>query len=134
MRASTVGAEMVGGLPLERLRGSRLAYNSTDSRSGYRALMADLEAAGEGVAIFAALLETGGHRASIRAVAEGRAEVAAIDCKSWALAIQHEPAARQLGVVGWTSKRHGLPYITARTTPGQVMRALRDALAEFPLP
>jgi len=121
-------------LPLHRLRHARFAFNSRDSRSGYLALKADLEAAGEGLAIFSHLLETGGHRASIRAVAEGEADVAAIDCKSWALALRHEPAARELAVAGWTGLRKGLPYVTARGTPGHVVDALRAALAACPPP
>ena len=41
--------------------------------SGIIALTRDLEAAGESLAIFAERVQTGAHRASIIAVAEGRA-------------------------------------------------------------
>ena len=110
------------------LTGKRFAFNSTDSRAGYLALKADLEARGESLVSFSELVETGGHRASIRAVAEGRADVAAIDCKTWALARNHEPAARELVVSGWTTKRLGLPFITARSTTREVIDVLRAAL------
>lgn len=105
------------GTLIDLLRGARFAFNSRDSRSGCLALGEDLDAAGEGLAIFSALVETGGHRASIRAVAEGRADVAAIDCRSWAMALRHEPAARTLRVAGWTGRRKGLPYIQAPAMP-----------------
>jgi ABC-type phosphate/phosphonate transport system substrate-binding protein len=131
MRADT---QRGGGLPVNLLRNTRLAFNSTDSRSGYLGLKADLEAAGEGFSIFSELVETGGHRASISAVAHGRADVAAIDCKTWHLARQHEPAARELRVVGWTSKRPGLPFITARGTSDAVAAMLAKVLAEIPPP
>jgi len=117
-------------LPLHLLRGGRLAFNSPDSMSGILALTGDLEAMGEGIGIFAGHVASGGHRASIVAVAQGRADVAAIDCRSWAMARRFEPAARELAVVGWTGRRKGLPYICAENLPPQTVAALREAAAE----
>lgn len=118
-------------LPLERLRGARLAFNGPDSMSGIIALTRDLAALGEDVAtLFAERLETGSHRASIRAVATGRADACAIDCRSWDLARRHEPAAQGVVAVGWTARRPGLPLITARRTPEPIVAALRKILAE----
>ncbi|TKT80036.1 PhnD/SsuA/transferrin family substrate-binding protein [Aquamicrobium sp. LC103] len=104
-------------LPLDLLAGRRLAYNSPDSMSGIIALTRDLETLGEDIGTFAARIETGGHRASIRAVAEGRADICAIDCRSWAMARRFDPAARALSVVGWTARRKGLPYVASRLAP-----------------
>ena len=81
--------------------------------SGYLALQRDLEAQGSGLQIFNELVKTGGHRASIRAVAEGRADVAAVDAKAWGLALRFEPSARELAVAGWTTRRKGLPFVAA---------------------
>ncbi|TIT56391.1 MAG: phosphate ABC transporter substrate-binding protein, partial [Mesorhizobium sp.] len=67
---------------------------------------------------------------SIVAIAEGSADVAAIDCESWALAKRFEPAAREVKVVGWTKRRKGLPFITARATPPETVAALREAIAD----
>ncbi len=64
-------------LPLDLIRGKRFAYNSLDSMSGIIALTRDLEAPGESLDIFSERIETGAHRASIVAVAEGRADVCA---------------------------------------------------------
>ncbi len=72
-------------------------------------------------AIFSGRIETGGHRASIVAVAEGRADICAIDCRSWQLAQQHEPRAADLQVVGWTARRKGLPLITSTHTPPEIV-------------
>ena len=116
-------------LPLDLIRGKRFTLNSLDSMSGIIALTRDLQAAGESLDIFASRSESGGHRGSIVAVAEGRADVAAIDCESWALARRFEPAARKVAIVGWTGRRKGLPFITARTTPETTVRAMREALA-----
>jgi ABC-type phosphate/phosphonate transport system substrate-binding protein len=96
-----------------RMRGKRLAFNSLDSMSGYLGIQRDLAARGEGFELFARLVETGGHRMSIEAVASGRADIAAIDCKSWALAQRYDEVASALIVVGWTGKRKGLPFISA---------------------
>ena len=61
--------------------------------SGIIAPTRDLEALGESLDIFSERIETGAHRASIVAVAEGRADVCAIDCRSWHMAKRHEPRA-----------------------------------------
>ena len=107
-RSATVhGPDLV-----ERLKGLRLAYNVTDSMSGYMALERELESRGAGLDVFSNRLASGGHRKSIRMVAQAEADVAAIDCKSWALALLHEPSAQELEVVDWTAKRKGLPFIT----------------------
>ncbi|TPK98929.1 phosphate ABC transporter substrate-binding protein [Mesorhizobium sp. B2-4-14] len=118
-------------LPLDVIRGKRFTFNSLDSMSGIIALTRDLQAAGESLDIFSSRSESGGHRGSIVAVAEGRADLAAIDCESWGLAQRFEPAAHKVVTVGWTARRKGLPFITARTTPETTVRAMRDALAEL---
>jgi ABC-type phosphate/phosphonate transport system substrate-binding protein len=116
-------------VPLDLLRGMRFTFNDTGSMSGFLGLKRDLEAMGESIDIFASRLPSGGHRSSIIAIAEGRADVAAIDCESWALAQLFEPAARLVKIVGWTKRRKGLPFITARTTPEKTVAALREAVA-----
>ncbi|MER9955401.1 PhnD/SsuA/transferrin family substrate-binding protein [Mesorhizobium australicum] len=116
-------------LPLDLIRDRRFTFNSLDSMSGIIALTRDLKAAGENLTIFSSRSESGGHRDSIVAVAEDKADVAAIDCESWALAQRFEPAAKTVRIVGWTGRRKGLPFITARTTPEKNVRAMREALA-----
>ncbi|MER9014845.1 PhnD/SsuA/transferrin family substrate-binding protein [Mesorhizobium sp. M0898] len=116
-------------IPLDQLCNKRFTFNSLDSMSGIIAPARDLQALGESLDIFSGLSESCGHRASIVAVAEGRADVAAIDCESWALAQRFEPAAQKVTVVGWTRRRKGLPFITARTTPETIVAAMREAIA-----
>ncbi|MDN5929095.1 MAG: PhnD/SsuA/transferrin family substrate-binding protein [Hyphomicrobiales bacterium] len=115
-------------LPIATLRGRTLAFNGKDSMSGYLALERDLEAMGEGMAIFPDTIETGGHRASIKAVAEGRAEICAIDCRSWAMAKRFESAADALVPVGWTARRKGLPYIASASLPKETITAVRAVI------
>lgn len=107
--------------------GLRAAVNGPDSLSGCISLLEDT-----GVQdLVANALVTGSHRASVRAVAEGAADFAAIDCRSWALAQEHEPAAQTLVVTGWTALRAGLPYITAHATPPALRQALAVALGRL---
>lgn len=115
-------------LPLGLLAGGRLAYNSAESMSGLIALRRDLEAMGSGLGIFSEMIETGGHRASIVAVVEGRADVCAVDCRSWAMAQRFESRAAALRVVGWTARRRGLPFIAGRDISDAVAETMRSVL------
>jgi len=114
------------GPALVPLAGLRLAINERDSLSGCLGLWDDLGA--DPCTLAAGCVETGSHRASVRAVAAGRADIAAIDCRSWQLALRFEPCAQPLVVVGWTSERPGLPYVTSRATDPALKSALRAHL------
>ncbi|KAI0425276.1 ABC-type phosphate/phosphonate transport system, periplasmic component [Xylaria sp. FL1042] len=110
--------------PLADLRGKRLAYNSRDSMSGLISLERDLASLNEDLDIFFERIESGGHRNSIIAVAEGRADVAAIDCLTWRLAKRFESASETLSVVGWTARRKGLPFIASKNMSPQDIRLI----------
>ncbi|KPQ08524.1 MAG: ABC-type phosphate/phosphonate transport system, periplasmic component [Rhodobacteraceae bacterium HLUCCA12] len=113
-------------LPKGLLAGRVLAVNARHSLSGWLALAADLGA--DPGTRAASVVLTGGHRASIRAVAAGRADLAAIDCRSWALAQHHEPCAAGLVVLGWTAARPGLPYVTGANTDPALAAGLQATL------
>lgn len=118
------------GGALADFTGRRVAYNASDSLSGYRALIAAMHDASLDPASFA-WVETGGHRASVRAVAEGRADMAAIDAVCWALAERHEnEAVAQLAAIAWTPLRPALPFITAGGRSDDEVAALRTALSD----
>ncbi|MBD9626961.1 PhnD/SsuA/transferrin family substrate-binding protein [Ensifer sp. ENS06] len=119
-------------IPLEFLRDRRFTFNDPHSMSGLLGLVQDLEAMGETLEIFSERIPSGGHRESIKAIAAGHSDVAAIDCKSFALAQQFEPAAKDVTVVGWTSQRKGLPFITSRHTSDEIVLAMRTALETLP--
>jgi ABC-type phosphate/phosphonate transport system substrate-binding protein len=125
---NSVAASGKPDIPLGLLRGKHFIYNSPDSMSGILALAQDLEAVGETLDVFSERGLSGGHRASIIAVADGRADIAAIDCRSWAMAQFFEPKAKELAAVGWTARRKGLPFIAAGATPVDVVAALSDVL------
>jgi hypothetical protein len=70
-------------IALNLLRGRRFFYNEVDSMSGILALASDLEGMGETLDIFSHREQCGSHRRSIKAVAEGAADLAAIHFKSF---------------------------------------------------
>ena len=111
-------------------RGRRCAYNSADSQSGagaMRHLVLPLLRQGR---FFATGLQTGSHVASISAVADGRADIAAIDALSWRLAERHLSEAAALAVIASTEPTPGLPLITASDGPAALLfAAISGALA-----
>jgi ABC-type phosphate/phosphonate transport system substrate-binding protein len=117
------------GERLADVRGKRFAYNTTDSLSGYLALGAAAKDAGVDTGL-REWIETGSHRGSVCAVAEGRADVASIDAICWALALRHEPAAANLKVIARTPLRPGLPFITAAERPEREVQAIRSAITQ----
>lgn len=95
---------------LDDLRDRVAAYNSTDSLSGHLALRLVLADRGP---LLRATIETGSHAASMAAVAEGRADVCAIDCVSYAIAARYRPALiADLRSIAWSPPMPALPYVT----------------------
>lgn len=115
---------------LSRFAGRRFAYNGADSLSGSVALRAAMREAGTDPSA-AEWIDTGSHRASLRAVAEGGADIAAIDAVCWALALRYEPqAAARLKVIATTPLRPGLPLITAGERGDREVATIRAALKD----
>ena len=118
------------GDSLGAFRKRRFAVNGRDSLSGFIALRSAMQAEGLDESDVA-WVETGAHRESVRAVAEGRADVAAIDAVCWALAGRHEAGAvAELRVINRTPLRPGLPLITAKGHDEARLRALRSAITD----
>lgn len=119
---------------LAALKGCRAVINSHDSQSGYSALRAVIAPYAGGGRFFSEVVASGGHRASMRAVASRRGDVAAIDAICWALAQRHEPAVwNSLRVLALSPAAPSLPFITAKTRSVQeraiILDALRQAIA-----
>lgn len=98
---------------MKDLAGLRLAYNSTNSQSGYAALAYHLRQNGQNISPFSDSICTGSHRASIASVARRQADLAAIDAVSWKIALRHERATEGLRILGVTEPTPGLPFICA---------------------
>lgn len=114
------------------LRGRRFAVNDVRSNTGMnlpRYLFAPLA---EGKPLFSSVILTGSHRASMRAVAGGLADAAAIDSVTFALQAEHEPAAvRGLRILGQTSASPSIPFVTPHTTDRATVGAMRRALVQL---
>lgn len=107
--------------------GARFAYNEGLSQSGWAA--PQTHAAKLGITLPPAL-QTGAHRLSAEAVAEGRADIAAVDAVTFRLLAATNPMMSALKPVGLTDPTPGLPYITALgRDPEPIHAALRDAIA-----
>lgn len=96
---------------LERFRGP-VVINEFSSQSGFAALMLSLVAAGADMNEVD-VRASGAHRASIKAVANGEAGLAAIDVVSFTLAQRYMPEVSGVEVIGCTRPTPGMALITA---------------------
>lgn len=106
---------------------ARFAYNQPDSHSGWAAPQNWARARGFA---FRPVLATGSHRATARAVAEGRADIGALDAVTWRDIERWEPAlAGRLRVTGHSDTAPGLPLIAARgLDAGLIRQSVAEAL------
>lgn len=106
--------------------GAAFAYNEDLSQSGWAA--PQNHAARLGVAL-PPTVRTGGHRLSAQAVADGSADIAALDCVTWEMMQEHDPVVSRLCVIARTEPTPGLPYITAgHRDPGPILAAVTRAI------
>lgn len=112
---------------LKGFDGARFAYNEPLSQSGWAAPQTH---AGKLGVRLPPSIETGGHRLSAQAVAEGRADIAALDAVTFAMLQTVEPAMSRLKEIARTDPTPGLPYITASgQNADQVYDAVQTAIA-----
>lgn len=121
------------GTRLDALRASgpvRWALNDRLSQSGFAAPTLWADAAGLDLG---APLLTGAHQASVRAVAEGRADLAGIDAVTWRLLCRFGAAGPGLQVLDHTPPSPGLPLICGPHLDTDLVRAAVEAgTAELP--
>jgi len=109
---------------LTEFDGAAFAYNEALSQSGWAA--PQTHAALLGLCL-PPVVQTGGHRHSVLAVAEGRADIAALDAVTWALLQGEDEVVDRLRVIDRTTPTPGLPYIAALGVDADVVH---DAMAE----
>jgi len=116
---------------LAEFRDTIFAYNEKLSQSGWAAPQCHAAAAGFQ---FENTICAGGHARSAAAVAEGRADIAALDALSWDMIKRYEEFSLDLRVLEWTAPTPGLPYITAANAPvGLIRGAVVQAIAALDL-
>lgn len=116
---------------LADLRGRRVAVNGFDSNTGMNLLRAAVAPLAEGRPFFGSVAVTGGHLASMARVAEGTADLAAIDCVTFGLARRHRPDLTDgLRVIGETARTPSLPFVTRQAASTEDVENVRAALGE----
>jgi len=110
--------------------GLTLALNDAISQSGWAAALETARAHGTR---FGDHLETGAHRASVRAVAEGRADICFVDAQTWRLMSLWDSLAPKVTEIGRTAPSPGLPLISARGAEAErIASAVRRAIERMP--
>jgi ABC-type phosphate/phosphonate transport system substrate-binding protein len=114
---------------LRDLRGSVCAINGLDSNTGMNLLRQAIAPLAEGRDFFGSVVITGAHRKSLEAVADGRADIAAIDCVSFAHLQRFEPdLTARVSKIAQSVRTAAPPYITAGKTDAGILRVLREVL------
>lgn len=108
-----------------------LAINDYDSQSGWAAPQNHAAPLNRR---FDKILVTGAHVASAAAVADGLADIAAIDALTWRLIAAYRPeVAKRLRIVARTEATPGLPLITSQGRDRQaIAAAVADAIGALP--
>lgn len=115
---------------LAELRGARCVINTPTSHSGMNVLRSLVAPLSENGRFFASAVVSGAHETSLELLRGGHADVAAIDCVTYALLIRHRPEALAgTRIVHRTAAVAAPPYVTSATTPDHVVEALRAELA-----
>jgi ABC-type phosphate/phosphonate transport system substrate-binding protein len=116
---------------LRSLKGSRAVINSPDSNTGMNLFRAAIAPVAQGARFFADVAVTGGHAASLAAVASEKADVAAIDCVSfWLMSRERPYLTGGVRILAKTPPSPSLPLVTSAKTSDEELALLRDALAE----
>jgi ABC-type phosphate/phosphonate transport system substrate-binding protein len=115
---------------LHNLRGKRFALNSLHSNSGMnlpRRMLADLAG---GAPFFDAVIETGGHGASLKLLLAGGADCASIDCLTYAFAQDYAPDfVAGLRILAQTPPSPAIPFVTSIHTDPETVAVLQRALS-----
>ncbi len=120
------------GRPLSDFHGQRAVCNSEDSHSGFNALRYLIAPLAQHGKFFSQTLFSGSHVASLAALRASQADIAAIDCITWALLRRYQPEALNgLAIVGETPLCAALPLITSASTDALLMEKLRSVLFEI---
>ena len=119
-----------GADSLRECQGGVAAINSADSNSGMNALRYEVSRLGAQPGFFCDVVITGGHLHSVEAVAENRADVAAIDCVTFQLVVDAFPAlAKRVRPVGFSVRTCGLPFVLpGRSQPANLKSRYTSAL------
>lgn len=130
-RSKVIVHEESTAMSLEDLRGKVCAVNGPESHSGMNALRAMIAPISEGRRFFAEVRESGTHADSIAMVACREADVAAIDCVTYAILERYRPAVIEgTRVLTHTDYGPGIPYVARTNTDPDTLEQMRQAIVE----
>jgi ABC-type phosphate/phosphonate transport system substrate-binding protein len=118
---------------LSEFPGCTLAINGKDSQSGYGAIMFASAPYARGGRFFQRAIHTGSHEASMRLVARGLADIAAIDSVTWRMSRRFDPETSGLRAIETTEPTPGLPFIAAAGKPAaKLFDAVQTGITALP--
>jgi ABC-type phosphate/phosphonate transport system substrate-binding protein len=116
---------------LEDLRGRRCAINGYSSHSGCNALRATIAPLAQGGRFFSSVTVSGGHAPSLVLLARGEADVAAIDCITYALLARNRPRlVEDTRIIAQSAAAPVGPYITRGGGTDELIARLRGGLTQ----
>ena len=114
---------------LELFRGAIAAVNGWDSNTGMNLFRATIAPVARRAPFFRSIVVTGSHLASLEAVADGRADLAAIDCVTYGLVKRFcGGLIDRTAIVAESPLSPGLPFIASARLPDRTIVAVREAL------
>lgn len=114
--------------------GATVAINGMDSQSGYAAMMRAAAPFARAGRFFGRAIHSGSHAASMRLVAEGLADIAAIDSVTWRMSQLFDPdTVSGVRPIGTTDSVPGLPFIAAKDmSQARLFDAVQAGIAALP--
>jgi ABC-type phosphate/phosphonate transport system substrate-binding protein len=114
---------------LGEFRGGVAALNAHDSNTGMNLFRATIAPVAGGKTFFSSIVVTGSHEASAVAVVKGEADLASIDCVSFALLERGRPElVERVASVAESPPSPCLPFIVSASLPAPTIAAAREAL------
>lgn len=124
-----VVAEDVRATDVLHMCGAVCAINGTESHSGMNALRALVAPVSRDGRFFSSVRVSGSHAASLEILRNREADVACIDCVTYALLESYRPEALSgTRLLGWTARAPAPPYVTRLDMDGDTVARMRCAL------
>lgn len=113
---------------LREFRSATAALNAHESNTGMNLFRAAIAPIASAAPFFSSIIVTGSHEASVAAIAEGQADLASIDCVSFALLTRgHPELIERVAIVAESQLSPCLPYVAAAGLAGSTAAAVRQA-------
>ena len=124
-----VVAEDVPATDVLHMSGAVCVVNGMESHSGMNALRALVAPASRDGRFFSKVRISGSHPASLEMLRSREADVAAIDCVTYALLGSYRPEALAgTRMLGWTDRAPAIPYVTRLDADDGTVARMRGAL------